>query len=104
MTSPALNVEASVGARMVAVGRLPALMLSGAEIVEFTPSDTVSRTVYGPAMLYVCVGLANTDAVLSPKFHEYVSGCPSGSDEPALEKLTVSGTGPDDGVAEACAT
>ena len=44
MTSPALNVAPSVGDRMVAVGRLPALMLSGSEIVEFTPSDTVSRT------------------------------------------------------------
>ena len=44
MTSPALNVAPSVGDRMVAVGRVPALMVSGAEIVEFTPSDTVSRT------------------------------------------------------------
>ena len=34
----------SVGDRMVATGRVPALTVSGAEIVEFTPSDTVSRT------------------------------------------------------------
>ena len=44
MTSPALNSPPSVGVvRMVATGRLPALMLSGVESVELTPSETVSR-------------------------------------------------------------
>ena len=34
----------SVGARIDTVGLVPALTVSGDEIVEFTPSDTVSRT------------------------------------------------------------
>ncbi len=44
MMSPALNSMPSVGERIVAVGRVPALMVSGVESVEFTPSETVSRT------------------------------------------------------------
>ena len=43
MTSPATNCAPSVGARMVAVGTLPALMVIGVEMELFTPSETVSR-------------------------------------------------------------
>src|SRR5947207_15904205 len=49
MTSPATNVAPSVGARIVAAGGVPTLMVSGVETVVFTPSDTDNRTVYGPA-------------------------------------------------------
>jgi hypothetical protein len=40
----------------------------------------------------------------SPNAQAYVIGCPSGSTEPALEKETVSGGGPDRGAAVAAAT
>ena len=51
----------------------------------------------------MCVGFAAVEVVPSPNVHEYASGCPSGSNEPALEKLTVNGTGPELGVAAATA-
>jgi hypothetical protein len=50
MTSPAWNWAPSVGVRMVAVGTLPALMVIGVEIELFTPSETVSRAWYAPAV------------------------------------------------------
>ena len=43
MTSPALNCAPSVGARIVAVGTLPALIVIGVEIELLTPSETVRR-------------------------------------------------------------
>ena len=46
ITSPARKKTPSIGERIVAVGGLPALIVIGVEIVEFTPSETVSRTVY----------------------------------------------------------
>ena len=49
------------------------------------------------------LGFACVEVVLSPNVQEYVSGWPSGSDEPALEKLAVSGAGPDVGLADAAA-
>ena len=39
----------AAGESIVAVGRLPTLMLRGVEIELLTPSDTVSRTTYWPA-------------------------------------------------------
>ena len=46
-------------------------------------------------------GLAAVDVPPSPKFHEYVSGWPSGSEEPELENATFSGVGPEVGFADA---
>ena len=57
-----------------------------------------------PAVVNVCVGLASVEVVPSPKFHENVSSSPSASSEPALEKLTVSGAGPESLSAVARAT
>jgi len=48
--------------------------------------------------------LAAVEVCPSPKVQLYVSARPSGSLDPALEKLTVSGAGPDFGVASAAAT
>ena len=94
MTSPATKKMPSCGDSMVAVGGLPTLIEIGVEIVVLTPSDTETRAEYWPCCEYVWLGLAAVEVVLSPNVHEYVSGCPSGSDEPALEKLTASGAGP----------
>jgi hypothetical protein len=66
MTSPATNVRPSVGARIVAVGSVPTLIVSGVEIVVLIPSETDKRTLYGPAVGYVCVGFAAVDVVPSP--------------------------------------
>ena len=55
---------------MVAVGGLPTEIVSGVDSDEFTPSETVSRTMYRPACAYVCVGFAAVDEVPSPKSHE----------------------------------
>src|SRR4051795_7661953 len=59
-------------------------------------SVTVRRTLKLPAVVYVWVGLAAVESVvpLPSKSHAYVSDVPSGSTEPALENLTVNGTGP----------
>jgi hypothetical protein len=103
MTSPARKKEPSTGEVIVAVGGLPALMVRGVDTVVLTPSETLNRTVYRPAWLYVCVGFAAVDVVPSPKVQEKVNGCPSGSVEPALEKVTASGAGPDWGLAAAMA-
>src|SRR5919108_2242925 len=104
MTSPARKVAPSVGAVIVAVGGLPTLIVSGVEMELFSPSETVRRTTYWPAFEYVWDGLAAVDELPSPKSHEYVMGWPSGSFEPALEKLTLSGAGPEVLSAEASAT
>ena len=74
MTSPALKKIPSVGDRIVAVGGVPTTMVSGGDGVVLTPSETVKRTVYWPALAYVCCGLAAVDVVLSPNVHEYDSG------------------------------
>src|SRR5262245_6755486 len=104
MTSPARNTRPSVGEAMVALGGRPALIVSGVDSDELVPSDTVRRTRYVPAPVYVWVGLAAVEDVPSPKSHEYVSVWPSGSNDPWLEKVTFSGAGPVVGVAEARAT
>ena len=49
ITSPARKTLSSCGDVIVAAGGLPALMVSGAESVELTPSETVSLAVYRPA-------------------------------------------------------
>ena len=66
----------------------------------FTPSETESRAEYWPGCEYVWVGFAAVDVPPSPNVHAYVSVWPSGSDEPALEKLTASGAGPAVGFAD----
>jgi hypothetical protein len=48
--------------------------------------------------------LAAVDVPPSPNVHEYESGWPSGSTEPALENVTDSGADPVTGVADAEAT
>jgi hypothetical protein len=55
-------------------------------------------------VVYVFVGLAWSEVVPSPKSHEYVIGSPSGSDDPADEKCTVSGACPEVTSAAATAT
>ncbi len=50
ITSPAANVAPSVGARIVGVGTLPTLIVIGVALVDWTPSDTVSRAVYRPGV------------------------------------------------------
>src|SRR4051794_10082807 len=94
MTSPARNVAPSVGAVIVAVGGLPTLIVIGVDTELFVPSETVSRITYRPGGADVCEGLAAGDRMPSPKSHEYVRDCPSGSLEPVLEKFTSSGAGP----------
>ena len=49
ITSPARKTLLSCGDVMLATGGLPARMVSGAESVELTPSETVSLAVYRPA-------------------------------------------------------
>ena len=80
-----------------------ALIVMLAELVAFTPSETVSRAVYVPAVVYVRLGFAAVEVPPSPKTHEYDKVDPSGSDEPALEKATVSGALPEVGVPVATA-
>jgi hypothetical protein len=104
ITSPATKNPPSCGEVIVAVGGLPTLIETGVENVEFTPSETDTRAEYTPGCAYVWLGLAAVDVPPSPNVHAYVSGCPSGSDEPALEKLTASGAGPPVGFADATAT
>ena len=88
MTSPARNVAPAAGAVIVAVGGLPTLIVIGVDTELFVPSETVSRITYRPGVAYVCEGLAAVDRMPSPKSHEYVRDCPSGSLEPVLEKFT----------------
>src|SRR5919202_619879 len=87
MTSPTLYVSVEAGAEIVGTGgRLPTVMVTVAVPVPPRPSVSVSVAVYVPFAVYVCVGFGRFDAgVWSPKFQLYVSGSPSGSDEPALE-------------------
>ena len=103
MTSPARNKAPSLGARIVAVGGLPTLIEIGVENVVFTPSETESRAEYWPGCAYVWLGFAAVDVPPSPNVQAYVSVWPSGSDEPALEKLTARGAGPAVGFADATA-
>src|SRR3954469_15238883 len=84
MTSPARKELPSWGERIVATGALPALIVTGVEMVVFVPSETVSLALNRPACVYVCVGFAAVEVVPSPNVQAYVNGCPSGSDEPAL--------------------
>ena len=51
-------------------------------------------------LVYVWLGFAAVDVPPSPNVQAYVSVWPSGSDEPALEKLTASGGGPAVGFAD----
>ena len=57
-----------------------------------------------PADAYVWLGFAVVAVAPSPNCQLYVNAVPSGSDEPALEKLTVNGTVPDNGAPLATAT
>ena len=67
-------------------------------------SVAVRRTLYVPAAVNVCVGLASADVVPSPKSHANVSSSPSASSEPSLLNWTVSGAGPESLSAVARAT
>jgi hypothetical protein len=53
---------------------------------------------------YVCVGFGLVDVAPSPNVQLYVSGAPSGSFEPVLEKVTVRGGCPLLGLASTTAT
>src|SRR5262245_13004932 len=101
MASPATKKRPSCGWRIVATGGVPARIVSGRDAVSLTPSEVRSWAVNCPADEYVCAGFAAVDVAPSPKVQRYVRGWPSGSAEPALEKLTVRGTGPAAGLAAA---
>jgi hypothetical protein len=62
--------------------------LSVAVPVPPLPSLTVTVTVKVAAVANACVGFCSVEtAVLSPKFHEYVSGSPSGSVPVAVKAI-----------------
>src|SRR5205809_861634 len=84
ITSPARKELPSTGDEIVATGGAPTLMVKGGGSVVFTPSETASLTVYRPSAKYVCAGLGAVDDAPSPKSHDQLSGCPSGSIDPAL--------------------
>ena len=96
ISSPQSKMPPWTGTVSSTVGRvLPALMT----IVEVpdlpVESVAVRRTLYVPAAVNVCVGLASVDVDPSPKSHAKVRSSPSASSEPSLENATVSGAGPE---------
>ena len=64
---------------------------------------SVAMNVRGPVTCRCASGSVGVEVVPSPKSHRYVSAPPPGFVDPALEKATVNGRGPDIGVAEATA-
>ncbi len=54
ITSPARKVLPSCGVRIVAVGGLPTVIVSGVDSVVLVPSETVSRAVYCAGLLRRC--------------------------------------------------
>ena len=98
MFSPNANVPPSTGTLTVTVGAVfPAVMIVFAAPVFPLESITVSFAVYRPAVVYVNDGFGSTESTvpLPSKSHSKRIESPgSASLEPALEKLTVSGTGP----------
>ena len=49
ITSPATKNAPSIGEVMVATGRLPTLIVIGDDVLDVTPSETVSLAEYVPA-------------------------------------------------------
>src|SRR5436190_7266981 len=81
---------------MVTVGAvLPTVTITLAAAVRPAGSVTVSVTLRCPLVAKVWVGLAAVDVPPSPKFQAKVSAPPSGSEDPAEEKLTLSGAAPE---------
>ena len=70
ITSPATKNVPSTGDRIVAVGGLPTLIVSGVASVVFVPSETESLTEYWPGWANVWEGLAAVEVVPSPNVHE----------------------------------
>src|SRR4051794_14544346 len=108
MVSPGCTVVPATGV-VVSVatgGTLPTVTLVVADVLKEPGLVTVrvGGKVATPGVLYLWVGLAAVVLVPSPKSHEYVSTPPSGSTEPALEKVTVRGECPARGVTVALAT
>ena len=100
------SVMPSVGDEDGGVGALPTVIVDRRRrACVFTPSETVSRAVYGPALVYVWEGLAAVDVgAVAEVPRDRSAAVPRGPIEPALEKLTVSGAGPEVGLADATAT
>src|SRR3954454_8684584 len=90
----------------VTVGRvLPTVTTTDDELDLPDVSVTFSCTVNVPLVVNVWVGLAAGDlAEPSAKAHSEVGVSPSGSSEPSLENLTVSGVTPESLSDEAFAT
>src|SRR5882672_1000814 len=99
---PALGVVVSVATG----GRLPTVTLVVVDVLNAPGSVTVrvGVKVVTLGVTYWWVGLAAVVLVPSPKSQAYVSAPPSGSTEPALEKVTIKGEYPALGVTLALAT
>jgi hypothetical protein len=78
-TSSALAVNVPAGFTLATVTVLVAVPVAP------LGSVTVRVAVKVPLSPYVWLGFASVDVLPSPKFQRYVSGCASGSTEPALE-------------------
>src|SRR5947209_13985727 len=94
--SPKLNKDPLIGEVIVTAGAVfPTSITTLAFPVRPPGSVTVNVAVRTPFDEYVWLGFAAVDVLPSPKFHERLSAPPSGSNEPAEEKLTVIGAIPD---------
>ena len=90
---------------IVTTGGVPTVIATSAVSLPPRPSVTVTRAVYCPAAVYVCVTVAPlAPGVPSPNAHVTVSASPSGSADPALDSCTPSGAAPCAGVAAPFAT
>src|ERR1041385_747386 len=98
MVSPGWTVVPAPGVvvSVAAGGRLPTVTLAVVDVLNAPESVTVSVGAKAVTLgvTYWWVGLAAVVLVPSPKSQEYVSAPPSGSTEPALEKVTVKGEYP----------
>jgi hypothetical protein len=67
---------------------VPTRIVRSLDTAVLVPSETVSRATYWLGAEYMCVGFACVDVPPSPNVHEEDSGNPSGSEDPALQKVT----------------
>jgi len=91
---------------VTATGLSAEVTVIGTVVVPWAPplSVNVKVAMKGPATEYVWLGLASVELPPSPKFQLYAVMVPSLSVDPAEEKATVRGAGPDGGVPVATAT
>src|SRR5215470_8206869 len=108
MVSPGRTVVPATGVVVIVAtgGKLPTVTLVVVDVLKAPGSVTVKVGVKVVVLgvTYWWVGLAAVVLVPSPKSQEYMSAPPSGSTEPALEKVTVKGEYPALGVTLALAT